>query len=58
MYTDRRLAIALFDSLTPAEQKANPLPDTSDREVNARYFHNFLTGALPSAIKGNDNEHS
>lgn len=47
MYSDRTLARALFNSLNPAEQLANPLPKSNGVEVNGRYFHNFLTGRCP-----------
>jgi RHS repeat-associated protein len=48
VYGDRTLARALFNSLTTAEQLANPLPKTNDYEVNGRYFHSLLTGRCPS----------
>ena len=47
-YSDRTLAIALFNTMTPAERLANPLPKTNNYEVNGRYFHNFLTAHCPS----------
>lgn len=48
MYSDRVLAIALFNSLSPAKQMENPLPNTKNHRVNGRYFHNFLTAHCPS----------
>jgi hypothetical protein len=47
VYTDRILAQALFKVMTPAEQLANPLPQSSNEKLNGRYFHNFLTARCP-----------
>jgi hypothetical protein len=39
VYGDRTMAKAVFKILSPAEQKANPLPRTNDQGTNSRYWH-------------------
>jgi RHS repeat-associated protein len=48
VYNDRTLARALFNTMTRVEQAANQLPKNSDKTVNGRYFHNFLTDHCPA----------
>jgi hypothetical protein len=48
LYFDRTMAIALSRALTLDELKANPLPASSDEDVNSRYWHPlFLNHCQP-----------
>jgi hypothetical protein len=42
LYSDRDLAIAVATLLTPDQLEENPLPKTSDRDTNSKYFHSLF----------------
>jgi hypothetical protein len=42
------MATAIFNTMTPAEHKANPLPTTNNQRVNSGYWHPLLLGHCPA----------